>query len=117
MSYDLKPVETPKLKGLALRVVTTLMESALFRPLLLPGLLKKAGVTAFRKKVVEAPPVTHPMVAPAEPEAAAGIWIWTLLSRWMVLLGLPGSGFHQSRILPGRIEREVFLRRKLGAEL
>lgn len=67
MSYDLKPVKTPKLKGLGLRVVTRLMESALVRSFLLPDLFRKTGIAAFRKLTLNAAPVSHPLVMPAEP--------------------------------------------------
>lgn len=66
MSYDLKPVKAPRLRGLGLRVVAQLMESALFRPLLLPGLFKNTGVAAFRKKTSEAAPTNYPLDRPSE---------------------------------------------------
>jgi hypothetical protein len=40
MAYDLKPVKVPKLRGLGLRLFTAMVESAWFRPLMMPSLLK-----------------------------------------------------------------------------
>jgi Asp-tRNA(Asn)/Glu-tRNA(Gln) amidotransferase A subunit family amidase len=67
MSYDLKPVRAPKLGGPGLRIFAALIESALFRPFLLPGLFKKTGVAAFRKQSSKAAPTSYPLVKPAEP--------------------------------------------------
>ena len=66
MAYDLKPVRATKLRGLGLRLITTMMESGFFRPILLPSLLKATGVTAFRKWTPQAAPTTYPFVAPRE---------------------------------------------------
>jgi Asp-tRNA(Asn)/Glu-tRNA(Gln) amidotransferase A subunit family amidase len=66
MAYDLKPVRATKLRGLGLRLITTMMESGFFRPILLPSLLRNTGVTAFRKWTPQAAPTTYPFVAPRE---------------------------------------------------
>jgi Asp-tRNA(Asn)/Glu-tRNA(Gln) amidotransferase A subunit family amidase len=71
MAYDLKPTKAPKLRGLGLRMVTALMENAVFRPLLLPGLLKNAGVLAFRKHLSQAAPTNYPLVKPQEAQVRA----------------------------------------------
>lgn len=68
MAYDLKPVRAPRLRGLGLRLSTALVESALLRPLLLPSLLKNAGVVAFRKHRSQVAPTNHPLVKPPEQE-------------------------------------------------
>ncbi len=60
MTYDLQRVKAPKLKGVALRAFTALMENRLSRPLLLPGLLKNSGMTEFRKHRPTAVPTMYP---------------------------------------------------------
>ncbi len=60
MTYQLKRVRAPKLKGLALRAFTGLMESRLGGPLLLPGLLKNSGMTEFRELQPTAVPTMYP---------------------------------------------------------
>jgi hypothetical protein len=67
MSYDLKPVKAPKLKGLGLRLFTFLIESPFFRPLILPGLFKTTGVASFRKRVSAAAPTNYPLVKTSKP--------------------------------------------------
>jgi Asp-tRNA(Asn)/Glu-tRNA(Gln) amidotransferase A subunit family amidase len=62
MAYDLKPVRAPKLRGLGLRFFTALLESRLFRPLLLPSLLRNTGVARFRKHLSQAAPTNFPLV-------------------------------------------------------
>ena len=64
MAYNLKRAKAPKLKGLSLRVFTALMENRLSRPLLMPGLLKNAGITEFRKLTPNVPPTMFPLVEP-----------------------------------------------------
>jgi len=68
MTYNLKRVKAPKLKGTALRAFTALMESRVTRPLLLPSLLKSSGMTEFRKLQPSAVPTMYPLVA-AEDQA------------------------------------------------
>jgi Asp-tRNA(Asn)/Glu-tRNA(Gln) amidotransferase A subunit family amidase len=65
MTYQLKRVKAPKLKGLALRAFTGLMESRLSRPLLLPGLLKNSGMNEFRELQPTAVPTMYPRGAAA----------------------------------------------------
>ena len=69
MAYNLKPVSSPKLRGLGLRLSTVLMEIALFRRFLLPGILKNVGVTTFRKFRSQATPTFFPLVQALEPQA------------------------------------------------
>jgi len=63
MTYQLKRVKAPKLKGIALRAFAALMESRLSRPLLLPSLLKNSGMTEFRKLRPTAVPTMYPVGA------------------------------------------------------
>lgn len=67
MSYDLKDVKVPLLAGAGLRVFTRLLESKLFRGLLIPKLFSDAGITPFRSLVIDEAPTLQPFV---EPEAA-----------------------------------------------
>ena len=66
MAYDLKPVKVPKLRGLGLRLFTAMVESPIFRPMVLPSLLRNAGVIAFRKRSPQAAPTTYPLVKARE---------------------------------------------------
>jgi len=54
-SYDLKSVQMPYLSGRSLRLIVRLLESPL-RGLLVPNLLKSAGVTWLRKQVFNEDP-------------------------------------------------------------
>lgn len=67
MTYNLKPVKAPKLRGLGLRLFTVLIESKWVRPLLMPGLIKSTGVAAFRRIVSQSAPTNLPLVKPSEP--------------------------------------------------
>ena len=69
MPYNLRNIRTPKLKGAGLRVVTTLMENALLRPLLLPKLFRDTGIAAFREYRPQEEPTRHPLVPPGQPVA------------------------------------------------
>jgi len=62
MTYDLKRVKAPKLKGLPLKAFTALMEGRLTRPLLLPGLLKNSGMNEFRRLQPSAVPTMYPLI-------------------------------------------------------
>lgn len=66
MAYDLSAVRATKLRGFGLRLITAMMESAFFRPILLPSLLRNTGITAFRKRTPQAAPTTYPLVASRE---------------------------------------------------
>ncbi|MCX6880739.1 MAG: amidase [Verrucomicrobia bacterium] len=67
MAYDLKHVRVPRLRGVGLRLITAMMESKFFRPLLLPSLLRDTGVKEFRQGTPQAAPTTYPLVASREP--------------------------------------------------
>ena len=66
MTYDLKPVRAPKLRGLGLRLVTALLESRMFCRFLLPNLLRSTGIAGFRKRRSQAAPTNFPLVGHAE---------------------------------------------------
>lgn len=71
MTYDLQRVKAPKLKGVALRAFTALMENRLSRPLLLPSLLKNSGMTKFRKLRPTAVPTMYPLASDPDAGSAA----------------------------------------------
>ena len=50
MAYDLKSVKAPRLAGLGLRIFANLIEWGFPGKLIIPQLLRDAGVTAFRRK-------------------------------------------------------------------
>jgi len=58
--YDLESVKLPYLSGLPLRLFTALLEGRL-RGLLLPGLLRDAGIARFREQEIDEPPTPHPI--------------------------------------------------------
>lgn len=58
--YDLKSTKLPYLVGLPLKLFTTLLESPI-GSLLIPSLLKSAGITAFRKKDFHDDPTNLPI--------------------------------------------------------
>ena len=58
--YDLKTVKLPYLSGLLLRIVTWLLESRL-RGLLVPTMLRNAGITWFRKQDIKEAPTLYPI--------------------------------------------------------
>ena len=64
MPYELKRVQTPSLRGLALHLFTMMVESSVTRPLLLPGLLSTSGVREFRRLRPESDPTPHPPPGP-----------------------------------------------------
>lgn len=66
VTYDLKSVKMPYLSGFALRLFTELMESPL-RSLLLPKLLRDAGIAALREQRFDEPPTLHPLHFTHEP--------------------------------------------------
>jgi len=62
MTYDLEPIDAPRLAGFSLRAVTSLLESPLTRWALLPTLMRNAGVDRFRGiELQEAPSVRPPL--------------------------------------------------------
>lgn len=76
--YDLHSVKLPYLSGFPLRLMVSLMEGPL-RGLLLPSLLKNAGITSFRAMEAGGTPTFLPLaysgrLASAEGQAAPGEW-------------------------------------------
>ena len=62
MSYDLTAIQSPRLAGTGLRILTGALESPLTRWMLMPKLLRDAGIGAFRERVLdEAPSVRPPL--------------------------------------------------------
>ncbi len=59
--YDLKSIKLPVLRGFALKVFTRLLESP-FKRILLPSLLKTAGITAFRAHYFNEAPTCTPIL-------------------------------------------------------
>jgi hypothetical protein len=51
MGYDLVTARTPRLTGLALEVMAAALENPFTAALLVPRLLKDAGIHAFRQAV------------------------------------------------------------------
>lgn len=58
--YDLKSVKLPYLSGAALRLFVKLVESPM-QGLLMPSLLRNAGVTAFRRRHYDEEPTFYPL--------------------------------------------------------
>jgi Asp-tRNA(Asn)/Glu-tRNA(Gln) amidotransferase A subunit family amidase len=69
--YDLISVHLPKVSGLPLRLLRWLLEWAPSRALLAPGLLKNAGVSAYRQHTETSEASVEPVVLPAWPTAPA----------------------------------------------
>lgn len=65
MPYDLTSVKVPRLAGAGLKLFAALMEGAAGK-LLLPKLLRDAGIEAFRQREPEAAPTLLPVVPPDE---------------------------------------------------
>ncbi len=61
-SYDLQSVKLPYLAGLALRLFVAFAESPL-RRLLIPSLLRNAGLTDFREREFDEPPTQYPLAS------------------------------------------------------
>jgi Asp-tRNA(Asn)/Glu-tRNA(Gln) amidotransferase A subunit family amidase len=60
VEYDLRSVRLPYLAGLPLRLFVALLESPL-RGLLVPSLLRNAGITRLREQQIDEPPTLHPL--------------------------------------------------------
>ncbi len=58
-AYDLKSVKLPRLAGKSLKVFVRLLDSGL-SPLLIPKLMKDAGITALREQKIDEPPTFYP---------------------------------------------------------
>jgi Asp-tRNA(Asn)/Glu-tRNA(Gln) amidotransferase A subunit family amidase len=64
MTYDLKPVNLPRLTGSALKALTAALENPLGQALLMEQLLRDSGILAFRQRVFPEPPTPQPLYAP-----------------------------------------------------
>ncbi len=60
VEYDLKSFKLPYLAGPLLRLFVALLESPL-RGLLIPSLLRNAGITRLREQQIDEPPTLHPI--------------------------------------------------------
>jgi len=89
VQYDLQSVSLPHLVGFPLRLVVGLLEGPL-RGLLIPSLLKNAGVADLRRRVVEEPPTYYPMHSVPSP-AASGVGVPP--DEWPKPAGARGPGF------------------------
>lgn len=69
--YDLSSVDLPRASGGLLRLLVGLAESPLTRGLILPGLMKNAGIDDLRAMQIAEPPTFLPL-HPAPAEAPAG---------------------------------------------
>jgi hypothetical protein len=69
--YELQSVQLPRLTGLPLHALAWAMETR-FRGLLIPALLRKAGIHAFRKRRIDDYPTMHPVAASGAPASAPG---------------------------------------------
>ncbi len=58
--YDLTSVKLPRLRGIPLKLLRFLLENPRTRALLAPGLLKSAGVTAYRQQTDSSEPLSEP---------------------------------------------------------
>ncbi|RLC99597.1 MAG: amidase [Chloroflexi bacterium] len=90
VEYDLKSVKLPYLAGLPLRLFVALLESPL-RGLLIPSLLKSAGISRLREQRIDEPPVMYPLRITGEPVSQAG---GVPQAEWPGPRDLPGPGFH-----------------------
>lgn len=71
LTYDLKSANTPRIAGRTLSAAASLLDNPASRSVLLPGLFRDGGVTAFRKqRFTEAPSVTPRL--PRTSELSAG---------------------------------------------
>ncbi len=62
MTYDLIPIQAPRMAGTGLKALTAALESSLTRWMLLPKLLRDAGIEQFRARTLtEAPSVRPPL--------------------------------------------------------
>ena len=71
MAYELKSVKAPRLAGLGLRIFANLIEWGFPGKLIIPQLLRDAGVTAFRRRSASEVPTLKPLVE--VPTRATGV--------------------------------------------
>lgn len=95
MPYDLTSVKVPRLAGAGLKLFAALMEGAAGK-LLLPKLLRDAGIEAFRQREPEAAPTLLPVVPPDEIVSTYSVQS-SELSRVLALSGT-GRGFQHAGV-------------------
>jgi Asp-tRNA(Asn)/Glu-tRNA(Gln) amidotransferase A subunit family amidase len=95
MPYDLTSVKVPRLAGAGLKLFASLMEGAAGK-LLLPKLLRDAGIEAFRQREPEAAPTLLPVVPPDEIVATYSV-TGSELARALALSGT-GRGFQHAGV-------------------
>ena len=91
--YDLKSVKLPRLSGTPLRLMAALLEGPLHR-LLVPNLLRSAGVMRLRERAIDEEPTFYPLhfsSAPAKENEVVPQKEWPGTSP-------PHSGFHFSTV-------------------
>lgn len=66
MTYDLKSMKAPRLTGGGLRIFAALLERGPTRALIMPKLLKDAGIEGFRKDNPAQAPTLLPLVPPED---------------------------------------------------
>ena len=87
--YDLQSVRLPRLTGIPLHALAWAMETR-FRGLLIPALLRKAGIHAFRKRRIDDSPTMHPVAASgASARTQGGLKV----EDWPGAAASPGRGF------------------------
>ncbi|MDY7080451.1 MAG: amidase [Chloroflexota bacterium] len=89
-TYDLESVELPYLAGTPLRLFVTLMESPL-RGLLLPNLLRSAGIARLREQQIDEPPTMYPVHLTGKLASEAGS---VPQDEWPSPPAQTGPGFH-----------------------
>ena len=73
MAYDRTTVHAPRLAGLALSAVASLVDNKLSRALLTPRLLEGAGIAALRRTALDEAPAFEPpfLASPISPTTAS----------------------------------------------
>ena len=64
MTYDLKPIDLPRLTGLPFFAFVKLLENPLVAKILIPKLFRDARIEEFQKKAVDEPPLFQPRIEP-----------------------------------------------------
>ncbi len=90
IEYDLKSVKLPYLVGLPLHLFVVLLESPL-RGLMIPSLLRSAGITRLQEQQINEPPTLYPIHPFTGPPASGSGSVPP--GEWPGPLAQPGSGF------------------------
>ena len=70
--YNLKSVKIPRTSGRTLKILAFLLRTPVTRSLLIPVLLRQAGIQSLRKCKVEDEPLMHP-VHPADKKITSSV--------------------------------------------